>query len=412
MKLEYFFNNIGKFKVSKLPDGKANSVEELYDLMIKNSLPKKETIENWHKLLLQYIEHEDAIFFIRRYASAPNKDWSLIRRGFLTEYSSGLKYVFCDNFFAHYFFLMALHDYTPEFEDFIQYIKSRKFPYGFMKTSAEEPFQAFPKGKTVNINTAGWKLAHLYSVNQNDYTFDYKKISNKLFLRGEQNDWKINKDKDYPSRFIDNPNTDELRKISVAHFLRLVHPINYFLVPKTNLSNIDIGESPELISFMRENVYSINKNILLEYENLIMAEIPVTKDYHNYIFNLEYGLKSKKIKNTIEEKKIKTTKKLNPNKYGQAIGNYSIDELSIIKSYLIDALSFRDIERNILEIDSQAHGGGFIAKGIINSYGIEAINKGMVTEENINELIANNTGQLKFTLEKLNEYLKTFNNTQ
>lgn len=103
---------------------------------------------------------------------------------------------------------------------------------------------------------------------------------------------------------------------------------------------------------------------------------------------------------------------MNPNKYGQAIGNYSIDELSIIKSYLIDALSFRDIERNILEIDSQAHGGGFIAKGIINSYGIEAINKGMVTEENINELIANNTGQLKFTLEKLNEYLKTFNNTQ
>lgn len=85
---------------------------------------------------------------------------------------------------------MALHNYTPAFDDFNEHIKSRKFPYGFMKTSEEEPFQAFPKGKTVSINTAGWKLAHLYSVNQNDYNFDYKKISKELSPRGNQNDWK------------------------------------------------------------------------------------------------------------------------------------------------------------------------------------------------------------------------------
>ncbi|MCD8519265.1 MAG: hypothetical protein LRY32_07370 [Flavobacterium sp.] len=83
-----------------------------------------------------------------------------------------------------------------------------------------------------------------------------------------------------------------------------------------------------------------------------------------------------------------------------------MDDLYIIKAYLIDALSFRNIERDILKIDSQARGGGFIAKGIINSYGIEAKNKGTVTEENINELISNNTGKLKMTLIKLNEYLK------
>jgi len=59
-----------------------------------------------------------------------------------------------------------------------------------------------------------------------------------------------------------------------------------------------------------------------------------------------------------------------------------------------------------LKIDSQARGGGFIAKGIINSYEIEAKNKGTVTKENINELISNNTGKLKMTLIKLNEYLK------
>ena len=37
---------------------------------------------------------------------------------------------------------------------------------------------------------------------------------------------------------------------------------------------------------------------------------------------------------------------------------------------------------------------------------IEAKNKGTVTEENINELISNNTGKLKVTLIKLNEYIK------
>lgn len=405
MKLEYFFDNINEFKVPKLPHGKANSIKELFESLIENSLPKKETIENWHGLLLKYIQKEDAIFFIRRYASAPNKNWNLIRRGFLTEYSSGLKYVFCDNFFAHYFYLMALHNYTPTFDDFIEHIKSRKFPYGFMKTSEEEPFQAFPKGKTVSINTAGWKLAHLYSVNQNDYNFDYKKISKELFPIGNQNDWKKNHGNDFPSRFIEKTNTNELRNIAIAHFLRLVHPINYFLVPKTNLSNLDIGESTELISFMREKAYSRYKNILTEYENLIMSKQMKIRDYHNYSFNLEYGLNFKKSKNT-EGKNLKTTKKTNSKKSVTTNDNYSIEDLSIIKAYLIDAISFRNIEREILEIDSQARGGGFIAKGIINSYGIEAKNKGTVTEENINELISNNTGKLKVTLIKLNEYIK------
>jgi hypothetical protein len=405
IKLEYFLNNLNEYKVQKLPNGNAKNIIELYESLIENSFPKKETIENWHRLLLEYIQQEDAIFFIRRYASAPNKDWSLIRRGFLTEYSSGLKYVFCDNFFAHYFYLMALHNYTPTLDDFNKHIKSRKFPYGFMKTSQEEPFQAFPKGKTVKINTAGWKLAHLYSVNQNDYNFDYKKNSKELFPRGNQNDWKKNNGNDYPSRFIEETNTNELRKITIAHFLRLVHPINYFLVPKTNLSNLNIGESPELISFMKEIAYSRYKNILTDYENLIMSKQMETKDYYNYSFNLEYGLGFKKSKKS-REKKLKTTKKTSSKKHVATNDNYSNEDLSIIKAYLIDALSFRNIEREIMKIDSQARGGGFIAKGIINSYGIEVKNKGTVTKENINELISCNTGKLTMTLIKLNEYIK------
>jgi len=81
-----------------------------------------------------------------------------------------------------------------------------------------------------------------------------------------------------------------------------VHPINYFLVPKTNLSNLDIGESPELISFMREKAYSRYVNILTEYENLIMSKQMEVKDYHSYRFNLEYGIGFKNQK--IQKKRI------------------------------------------------------------------------------------------------------------
>ena len=40
---------------------------------MKLNIPKNETIVKWHNLLLKYINDEEAIFFIRRYASASNK---------------------------------------------------------------------------------------------------------------------------------------------------------------------------------------------------------------------------------------------------------------------------------------------------------------------------------------------------
>ena len=289
MTLEEFLNKSNKFTVECLPTGSVSSLAELYEKLIKNSLPKVETIIQWNNLLLIYVNQEDSIFFIRRYASASNKQWHLIRRGFLTEYSSGLRYVFCDNYFAHYFYLMALNDFIPEIEEFSAFIKNRKFPYGYMKTSQEEPFQAYPKGKAVNINSSGWKLAHLYSVNQNDYNFNYKEQSKYLFPIGSQEDWIQHNGNNFPSRYIDQKNTEELRKITIAHFLRLVHPINYFLVPSTKLSNIDIGESPEVIKFMKKIVLGRSGNMLNDYEALIMANsLKISEDY-SYQFQLHYG---------------------------------------------------------------------------------------------------------------------------
>lgn len=61
MKLEYFLDNINEFDVPKLPHGKVNSINDLYESLIENYLPKKKPL-NWHVLLLKYIQQEDAIF--------------------------------------------------------------------------------------------------------------------------------------------------------------------------------------------------------------------------------------------------------------------------------------------------------------------------------------------------------------
>ena len=408
MTLMSFLNSSNKQKVAILPDGNASNLDELFSNLIENTLPKIETVIKWDNLLLEYIQQKDAVFFIRRYASASNKQWDLIRRGFLTEYSSGLKYVFCDNYLAHYFYLMALKDFVPTINEFNELIKSRNFPYGYMKTSAEEPYQAYPKGKSVNINKSGWKLAHLYSVNQNDYNFEYKKQSKKLFPRGEQIDWKFHNGNNYPSRLIEQEDTEHLRKITIAHFLRLIHPINYFLVPKIKMSNIDIGENPYLISFMREHNYRRFDKLLLGYEELIMSKQVSIKDKSDFKFNLRYGLTFNS-KTVLHEKNKSSDKKNNIKKAGKYILDYSNVDLLIIKAYLIDKSSYRTIEKTILKIPSPARGGGFVAKDILNSYGVEGKHKGTVTTNNITELIANNNnnGILKETLIKLKGYIKS-----
>lgn len=406
MTLESFLESASKQKVKILPEeGKATSLDELYSDLIQHMLPKENTVIKWNNLLMEYVKRDDAIFFIRRYASASNKQWDLIRRGFLTEYSSGLKYVFCDNYFAHYFYLMALKDFVPTINEFHKLIQNRRFPYGYMKTRSEEPYQAYPKGKYVNINKSGWKLAHLYSLNQKDYNFNYKQQSKYLFPRGNQSDWKIQSGNSYPSRFIEDEHSENLRKVCIAHFLRLAHPLNYFLVPKTKLSNIDIGEKRYLISFMREKMLTKFGNLILEYEEAIMAQQTETKDKPEFKFNLKYGLSYKK-DNVVNSNPKILKQPRNFKKTRTTDLNFSNIELSIIKAYLVDKKSYRTIEKEIMKIPSADRGGGFLAKEILNSYGIEGKHKGTVTLKNIQTLIYNKIDIPQTTLLKLQEYIK------
>lgn len=403
MTLKEFIDSSHIHEVPQLPRGTAHNLDEVFLNVVERNLPRDQVIRDWNGLLLDYIEHPDAVFFIRRYASAPNKRWDLIRRGFLTEHSCGFRYVFCDNYLAHYFYLMAMKNFVPSLTELILMISERKFPYGYMRTSEEEPYQAYPKGRSVNINRSGWKLAHLYSVNQNDYDFDYKNLCAQLFPRGEQNEWNYHGNNNYPSRYYNSAVSVETKKIAVAHFLRLVHPINYFLTPKKSLSNIDIGEKPGMISFMRQKNFKKFPIILPKFESIVRAKRPDANKKDKIGFNFLYGEGKKKIQGSTEKGRL-TVRKVQNSTKGQE-RKYSEIDLRIIEAYLIRGYSYRTIEKEVLNISSPARGGGFIAKGILNSYGVEGKHKRTITSKDIDDKITSSKDNLKRTLIELKKIL-------
>jgi hypothetical protein len=391
--LNDFIGKSDKHFITNLPTGSTTSIEDFYEKVVLINSPKKQIVEQWHNLLIQYINDDEAVFFIRRYSSDPKKEWTKIRRGFLTEYDCGVKYVFCDNYFAHYFFMMAMKEIVPSYEEFKSLILKREFPYGYMVTSQEKPFQAYKKGKTVNINKAGWKLDHINSVN-GDYSFNYSKEKKELFPIGNQSDWIEKKGEDYFSRSISlSPlNIENYKDKVIAHFLRLVHPMNYFLTPQKKRINFDVGGSLVLIDYVRKKNKEKYGELFDDFEKLVFIQhsSDFSKPFPDII---NFGF-NKKTETTPTNSKKKNNIRINKPNY---VKNFESD-LSIVKGYLIDGKSYRGIEKDIMNIDSQKRGGGFIAKSILNSYGVLAEHKGIIKDLNIDQEIEKSNGVLKETL--------------
>lgn len=276
--IEDFFSNISNKECPKLEANTCKTIEDLYSqLESMKCFPDEDIIEKWDCLLKEYIECTDAVFFIRRYASGKKDGKWDTRRGLLTEVKyndkSVLRYVFVDNFFAQYFFAMAYNKFVPELEEFRNFIRDKNMPYGYLETSEEKPYQTYHKGNSYPLGKNGWKLSHVYSANENDYNFNYEAEKNTLFPKGEYSDWNNKKIRTLEQKLSD----DEKRKVK-AHFLRVVHPINYFLTPKCDLQTSkmgikDIGEYPPMIEYRKNRIMSSDKlkDIFKEYQELIMA---------------------------------------------------------------------------------------------------------------------------------------------
>ncbi|MGG7163776.1 HNH endonuclease [Clostridium ihumii] len=89
------------------------------------------------------------------------------------------------------------------------------------------------------------------------------------------------------------------------------------------------------------------------------------------------------------------------------VDKFSEEEcLKVVKAYLVNGLSYRDIERDILGIPAPGNGGGYVAMDIIHSFNIDGKKKSILSKEDINKLINNSTGSYHDILIKIKSFIE------
>ena len=276
-------------RLNKYPNVEtAKDFDELWKKVIEPNLPDKNTVLEWHNLLMKYIQQDNAVFTLRKYGSGDNP-----RRGFLNRVVVKGKELFetfyTDNSVPFYFYSMAKDGFVPDFVEFNDaMIKNRTFPYGYFPSSVSKIYAAYPNKKNPGINTKGYKLAHIFSAGENyDKKSGYTTISNfceEEFPNADVSKWDnvLPDGTHYRPIYIDSDKKAKVVKdFSIAHFLRSVHPINYFLVPlttnkgdikKTNIYWYDygnggkeereIGEYSKLIEYVTAKIKEMYKDVI------------------------------------------------------------------------------------------------------------------------------------------------------
>ncbi|MDE6339919.1 MAG: hypothetical protein K2K97_09065 [Muribaculaceae bacterium] len=302
-------NELIKLKESGLPNvkpGNAANVAEFFDKVIKEQFQFKDAIKATHKALMQYINKDNAVFALRMFGSDPKRDYKNLRRGFLTIYPNGHKMVFCDNTFSMPFAALKLSGYSYNDEALLDYMNdsSTKCGFGLTKEERELAFYQWTKNKAnINLNTQGWYLAHIIPVGKN---FSGKNLRD-IFDNPSRSEWDTSSD---GIRRPENNLSEEELGVLKAHFIRMVHPLNSFLVPKRSLvayNGKNIGEEASLINFVQDY---IKKEFPLEYTELIkIMQIPDSKSSGSDISNILWGESENVIKKARSKYKKSTAAK-------------------------------------------------------------------------------------------------------
>lgn len=230
--------------------GKAKNAQDFFDQIIKQQFANKELIKTIHDSLMNYIELPDAVFILRLYGSDSNKNYDNLRRGFLTQYPDGKKMVFCDNTFAMPFAAMKISKLSYTTDDLVNYMNDSSSRFGFGTTKEEKEIAFYNwsgNGLNINLNLQGWYLAHIIPVGKD---FSGKNLS-KYFPNPKREEWLTQADHIRRSK---NELSKEDLSVLKAHFLRMVHPLNSFIVPKRKLlayDGVNIGEEAELINIVQ-----------------------------------------------------------------------------------------------------------------------------------------------------------------
>tara|TARA_B100000963_G_C22602799_1_gene661057 strand:- start:679 stop:1938 length:1260 start_codon:yes stop_codon:yes gene_type:complete len=249
------FENLRSTSKFKLQKGSASSIEELYDSLIKPQFKHEDTIRIIHNSILSYVDGLTPTFFLRLYGSFKRDSYHNQRRGFLSQYPNGMKISYCDNTFTLIFAGMKLSGIPFSSDDLKNLFQNRKLVVGFAQVSAEKELAYYsPIGAIrYNINSLGWYQAHIKPVGKH---FSGFKSLKKVFPNPERDEFN-NKSRIRMVR--ENLNEDEINLLK-AHFIRLIHPFNSFLVPKPKhlqYNGSNIGEEPNLILYVRDRIMDI-----------------------------------------------------------------------------------------------------------------------------------------------------------
>lgn len=301
-----------------------------FNQIIKWQFQHKATIQAIHKALLEYVKRPDAVFAIRLYGSAPREKYFLLRRGlgFLSEYQDGLKTLFCDNTFAMPFAALKLHGKCYTASDLVEHLNQKNVVCGF-KIDKEERKLAYYKCNNyshINLNDSGWYLAHILPVG---YNFAGKQRLTEVFPNPKRAEWESD-----PAhiRRVDRSFTENEYAVLVAHFLRLVHPLNSFVIPKQDYVAYDgknLGEEQELINIVQDYVKAEFPKEYAELQTLM--QIPDQEKATDTVGEIHWSVSEyqiKKWRKTIFKDKPKTA----PKKRSKIV----IDQYDEDKAYALD----------------------------------------------------------------------------
>ena len=317
MNLVEKLSTINQPKIGSFEAGNAETIKDFYESFIEPRLPQNiEHVIKWHKVLKEYVTKENTVLGFR----TGNVRGSL-RRGWETITDDNYSFFYTDNFFAHYFFKLAVDaDWEPNLDEFYNAMRSKDFPVRFayfMGTEDdphEEEYASFNvNGKNPGLNTAGYKLAHIIDAGRNfllnGRNYGQAELIETYFNLGSPEDWSQDPDthKYCRKNFTIPEGAKSLaRNIAEASFLKMVHPMNYFLSPKTaNRGNIynkytingvektNIAEEELLISYVRQKFherYTINgKDYFQEFLDLVYPIEDEINEDGNTEINIQYS---------------------------------------------------------------------------------------------------------------------------
>lgn len=325
----------------------SKTIEDFYNDSIKKCLINKKNVIAWHKMLMEYVDLPDAIYWIRYYESSVKRITSeryKNRRACYTKFSDGFSYVFVSNFDAHEIFNMVAKGVVPSANEFLNLMKTFSFPMHYCqgKDCEESDIVAYPHvgyHKAGTMTAGKWYLAHINAV-KSSYTMpdgSNRKLTNTesehLFPRGVLSDWKYDSNIRKMVRNLPYALNDNEKAIVRAHFLRFIDPLNYFLTPSTSneidsvtAQNKNIGEFENLTVYMQTK-YKAFYGVSAINEFTTKALVPQNTIYENgsSIINVEYGktLNNKSSSNANKSAKSKNASLKTSVPGQQNIGSYA-----------------------------------------------------------------------------------------